>query len=160
MRFSILKLVALTSFVALAFAATFAMPFGVGFLLLSVVSVLILPPIITVGAAATRGRQQAFFLGTLVSGVTHYVVSVYLGVTISVVMMSGDLFSGINDLADELGPAKYMHLAGYFVGAIGGAMGALTHWFLVPPACEEDLTSKGAKPDTSSDVESAESVSS
>ncbi|MEM7559256.1 MAG: hypothetical protein AAF394_09035, partial [Planctomycetota bacterium] len=102
MRFSILKLVALTSFVALAFAATFAMPFGMGFLLLSCLSILVLPSVIAVGAAVTRGRQQAFFLGALVSGVTHYVISVYLGVTMGMVLMSGEGVSALTQLEDEL----------------------------------------------------------
>ncbi|MEC8555433.1 MAG: hypothetical protein VXZ82_10555 [Planctomycetota bacterium] len=31
-----------------------------------------------------------------------------------------------------------MHLIGYCVGAIVGAMGALTHWFLVPVEKEVD----------------------
>lgn len=159
MRFSISKLVALTAFVAFAFAATFAMPFGLGFVLLSIVSVLVLPPVVVVGAAVTRGRQQAFFLGTLVSGVTHYVVSVYLGVTIAMVMMSGDLFSGTSGLEDELGPAKYMHLTGYVVGAIGGAMGALTHWFLVPTRSEEDPTSRVARPNADTESESDKGAS-
>lgn len=68
----------------------------------------------------------------------HYVISVYQGVTMGMVLISGEGVSALTQLEGELGPATYMHLIGYCVDAIVGAMGALTHWFLVPVEKEED----------------------
>lgn len=68
----------------------------------------------------------------------HYVISVYQGVTMGIVLISGEGVSALTQLEGELGPATYMHLIGYCVGAIVGAMGALTHWFLVPVEKEVD----------------------
>ena len=147
----------LAAFVVFAIAATFEMPFGLGFLLLSIVSILILPPVI-LGGCGNLGPPASVW-GTLVSGVTDYAGSVYLGVFLSLVMISGDLFRGINDSEDELGAAKYMHLTGYLFGAVGGAMGDLTHWLLVPTRSEEDPTSWIARPNADADSEYAEGVS-
>ena len=50
----------------------------------------------------------------------HYVISVYQGVTMGMVLISGEGVSALTQLEGELGPATYMHLIGYCVGAIVG----------------------------------------
>ena len=126
MQFSIARLLLITLFVNFVVAATFAFPPILGVSVLTFLALFIVPPFIIVGAVNTRGLQQSFFLGAMISGTAHFVVCIYVGVMITASIAEGG-FSG-SDM-DELW-LRYLHGIGFLLGTIGGLSGMASFYFL------------------------------
>jgi hypothetical protein len=127
MQFSIARLLAITLFVNFVVAATFAFPPMIGIPLMTFLAMFVVPPFIIVGVANTRGLRQSFFLGAMVTGTPHFVISAYIFVMVIVAGVGGD-FSPSD--FDEVGFYQYIHGAGFLAGSIGGACGMASYWFL------------------------------
>lgn len=125
MRFSIAKLLVVMLLLNVLVCLSFAAPAWIGFPILTLIALIIVPPIIIVGAVNTRGRRQAFFLGCMVAGLPHFLYSLYFGVIMA---------SSLGDLswADDDGAwwMQASHLGGYFLGFIGGLSG-LGAWYMI-----------------------------
>ena len=63
MQFSLKRLLVLFAFANLLIAAAFVFPLLLSMIVLTFVSLVVLPPIVIVGVVHTRGSRQAFFLG-------------------------------------------------------------------------------------------------
>ena len=97
MQFSIAKLLLVTLFVNFMVAASFAFPPQIGFPLLTFVALIVIPPFIIVGAFNTRGLRQSFFLGAMVAGTPHFIVSAYFAVMVAFSVISDGDFSELTD---------------------------------------------------------------
>lgn len=131
MQFSIARLLLITLFVNFVLAASFALPGALGYLVLTCISLFVIPPFIIVGVVNTRGLRQSFFLGAMVSGIPHFIFTVYYGAMVAISLASGDL-DGWDELfaADsELGGIQYVHPLCYLMGAIGGGFGMAAYLF-------------------------------
>lgn len=129
MRFSIARLLIATVLVNIILCLSYAAPVWIGFPALSFLSLIIIPPMIIVGVFNTRGARQAFFLGCMLSGIMHWVVSLYMAVMVAMSSFDG---SGMSDLlaADELGIFRSFHIIGYVIGIIGGLSGVGMYFFV------------------------------
>jgi hypothetical protein len=127
MQFSIARLLLITLFVNFVLAATFALPFAVGFMILTFVSLFVIPPFVIVGAVHTRGIRQSFFLGAMVTGIPHFLVCVYCAVI--VVFSFGDLSEMVDSTDEAAGVLRYIHAIGYLLGAVGGGCGMAAYAF-------------------------------
>jgi lipid-A-disaccharide synthase-like uncharacterized protein len=136
MKFSMAKMMAVMGFVSLVLAAAFAMPPFIGYLVLTIISLLFLPQFIWVGAINTRGRPQAFFIGAILSGIPHFCVSAYFLFAVGA-YMEVDVFDSSNN--EEAYMVNIVHLIGYAIGLFGGLGGVLAHWFIVPKTARESL---------------------
>ena len=114
-RFTIAKLLIATVLINIAVCLTFAVPFEIGFPILTFISLVVLPPMIIVGVVNTRGARQAFFLGCMFAGIGHFIVSVWIFIAFAF-----GQFGGSSDFKDL---PKYIHLAGYAIGLMGGLSG-------------------------------------
>jgi hypothetical protein len=125
MRFSIAKLlVAMFAFNVLI-GLSFAAPSWIGFPILTLIALVVVPPVIIVGAVNTRGPRQAFFLGCMVAGLPHFIVSLYTGV---IMVISYEDWSWADDETAWI--MQMCHLGGYFFGLIGGLSG-VGAWFMI-----------------------------
>ncbi len=115
MRFSIAHLILATLVINLVVFMTFAVPFWIGFPIMTLVSLAVIPPAIIVGVVNTRGPRQAFFLGCMVAGVSHFIICIYLASAFAFDV------SGFNSLEDE--PIRFAHFVGILIGACGGLSG-------------------------------------
>lgn len=131
MQFSILRIMLVTAFVSFVLAAVFGLPTPVGFLVLTFVSLFVLPPFIVVGVVNTRGLRQSFFLGAMISGIPHFLITAYFGCWIAILIVSGEGYASLaNDgLVDEVG-MPIVHAAGFLVGTLGGLSGMASYAFL------------------------------
>lgn len=130
MQFSIARLLLITLFVNFVLAATFALPGAMGYLMLTFVSLFVLPPLLVVGVFNTRGLRQSFFLGAMVTGIPHFVFTVYYGLMIASSVVSEDLNIFLDVDETGLGGLEYVHPIGYLLGAIGGSFGMAAFAFL------------------------------
>jgi hypothetical protein len=127
MQFSIARLLLITLFVNFVLAATFALPFALSFIVLTFVSLFVIPPFVVVAVVQTRGVRQSFFLGAMVTGIPHFLICIYYAVMVAAGF--GDL-SEVWDIGDEdVGPIRYIHAIGYLLGAIGGGCGMAAYAF-------------------------------
>jgi len=119
MRFSIAQLIAVIFLANIAICLTFAAPIEIGYPILTFISLFIIPPALLVGAINSRGSRQAFFLGCMISGMAHFIISVCLTVFMAIYFNDfATMFTG-----DDVAHLKYLHLCGYIVGLIGGCTG-------------------------------------
>lgn len=112
--------------IALVLAASFAMPVWLGFPLLTIVSVVVLPPTVLVGAFQTRGAKQAFFLGIVAGGALHYIISIYYAFMVVIALAD----SGWAEVFSDAEGLTYFHPVGYILGLVSGAAGVIAHRFL------------------------------
>lgn len=129
MRFSIARLLIATVLVNLVLCLSYAVPAWIGFPALTFLSLIIIPPMIIVGVVNTRGARQAFFLGCMLSGIAHWVISMYMAVMFGVSAFDS---SGMSDIfeADEFGILRGMHAIGYLIGIMGGLSGVGMYFFV------------------------------
>ena len=129
MRFSLANLLVITGLICLLMAATFGMPSLIGLSLHCFVSLVVLPPIIFVGVLSTKGQRRAFFAGAMVSGIPHFIWSVYFTVTMGFELLDG---SGVVLLGGFGGGfnISLTHVIGYMIGLMGGLSGVATHRLL------------------------------
>jgi hypothetical protein len=138
MKFSILNLMLLTFGIALLAGCTFSFP-KIGYLILSIFSVFVIPPFIWVGIVNTRGARQSFFIGAAITGTPHFIYSVYTGIflatnAISTTRVFGP--SGVTEtttgLMDSIDSSMvYFHSIPILLGCMGGGMGMFAYWVLV-----------------------------
>lgn len=83
----------------------------------------------------TRGIRQAFFLGVMVSGLLHFLTSLYLCFFMAIGILEDPDLSGLSDMLAGL---RYFHLIGIAAGAIGGACGMAAYRLLIAPRQESD----------------------
>ena len=129
MRFSIAKLIVVIFLASIVFCLTFAVDPYIGIPLLTFVSLFLIPPVLLVGAVNTRGAKQAFFLGCMISGIAHFVVSVYLALFV--------FMGALTDWGDEE-VLRYLHLGGYIFGLIGGCAGVGAYFFVKQDDAKDD----------------------
>jgi len=128
MQFSIARLLLITLFVNFVVAATFAFPPIVGILLLTFVAMFVVPPFILVGVVNQRGIQQSFFLGAMITGIPHFIVTAYFFVVCVISGFDGIDLGDLDELADY--GYRYVHAIGFLIGTIGGISGMASYWFL------------------------------
>ena len=145
MQFSLAKFIVLVTFANIILALSFAVPFPVGFYILTVISLIILPPFVIVGAVNNRGPRQAFFLGCLLAGTTHFICSIIFGFLIIQAEWSDSL-----DASDGVQFYQYFHLVGYCLGILGGFSGVAAYFIVV------DQPSGTTKPEMSKERASEE----
>ena len=83
----------------------------------------------------TRGIRQAFFLGVMVSGLLHFLTSLYLCFFMAIGILEDPDLSSLTDLLAGL---RYFHLIGIAAGAIGGACGVAAYRLLIQPQRENE----------------------
>ena len=125
MRFSIAKLLVAMLLLNILVCLTFATPAWIGYPLLTLIALIIVPPMIIVGVVNTRGPRQAFFLGCMVAGLPHFVMSLYMGVML---VFSYEDWSWANE--EGVRVMQLAQLGGYFLGLLGGLSG-VAGWFLI-----------------------------
>ena len=125
MRFSIAKLLVAMLLLNVLVCLSFAAPPWIGYPILTLIALIVVPPIILVGTVNTRGPRQAFFLGCMVAGLPHFIISLYTGV---VMVISFEDWSWAAD--DGVWIMQMSHVVGYFLGMLGGLSG-LGAWFLI-----------------------------
>lgn len=133
MQFSLGRFIILVSMLSVVLALSFAAPFEIGFQLLTVISLVIIPPMILVGAVQARGVRQAFFLGCLVAGTPHFILSLYYGIFFGFQTIWSDGTPLIESVEDESGGILFLqlfHLIGYAIGMLGGLSGVCAHYFI------------------------------
>lgn len=135
MKFTIGTLLLVTLTVAVLLACGFILPAGIGALILTFISLFVLPPFIWVGAINLRGTQQAFFLGAIVSGIPHFVYSAYAAITYVIYRSEG-----LSYILDPEFPRDYcyIHLIGILLGCFGGFWGTVSHQFLIRRSDKKD----------------------
>jgi hypothetical protein len=126
MQFSIAKLLLVTLFINFIVAASFAFPPVIGFPLVTFICLFVIPPFIVVGAVNTRGIRQSFFLGAMVAGVPHFIVSAYMAIMVGFTLSGADW----SDFTEMESPMRYMHVLGLLIGALGGVSGMASFYFL------------------------------
>ncbi len=115
MRYSIAKLLLATVAVNVIVCLSFATPVEIGFPILTFISLFLLPPALVVAIINTRSARQAFFVGCMVAGIGHFVMSIYL-----FIIYIFDA-SSLGDISDE--PIRYLHIVGYSLSLVGGLSG-------------------------------------
>ena len=134
MRFSMAKLLVAMLLLNVLVCLTFAAPAYIGYPILTLISLIIIPPAILVGVVNTRGPRQAFFLGCMVAGLPHFIFSVYIAVML--VFSFSDVTFSTDDESDWL--VQLTHLGGYFLGMLGGLSGVGAYFLIV--ASEKDTS--------------------
>ncbi len=141
MRFTLGRLFVLTGFVAFIAANVFIFPSNLAAIILFFLATIVFPPFVWIGVIQSRGSQQAFFIGAMVSGIPHFVFSAYFVCTI--LFFSGlrldeleivELWNGLfqSDVGMERG-VLYVHGIGIILGCIGGLSGMLARRMFVSP---------------------------
>ncbi len=126
MRFSMAKLMVGVLLLNLLLCLSFVTPLNIGYPLLTLVSLAVIPPFVIVGVFNTRGAKQAFFLGCMVAGTPHFIFSVYMAV-----MMSFSFSEWVNSSGDsDAWIMQSSHLVGYMIGALGGLSGLGAFYFI------------------------------
>lgn len=129
MNFSMARMMAVMAFVCVVLSSAFAMPTIVGWAILTFISTVILPPLIWIGALNLNGKAQAFFIGAILGGIPHFVVSSYFLVALAIEF---DLNTYLSSSDGELFWVNIVHLLGYVTGFSSGMGGVFAHWLLVP----------------------------
>jgi len=124
MQYSLKRLLTLFAFANLLIAAAFVFPPLLSMIVFTFVSLVVLPPIVMVGVVQTRGSQQAFFLGAMVTGTPHFIISLYMLIMVSVTLDIDQLAATSSDEFDYFG---VMHLGFIILGTLGGLMGMAGH---------------------------------
>ncbi|WP_442481253.1 hypothetical protein [Aeoliella sp. SH292] len=121
MRFSLLKLLVLTTAVAVYAAAVFALPWGIGLLVLA--SVLLITPALFVGGVLySRGCWRPFWIGCGASGIGPTIIGYLLLTAVLFDISWSDLFDqGDGDQRLFLGVLAFCQLS-----PIAGGLVALT----------------------------------
>ncbi len=141
MRFSLKSFLMVVLLINLLAGITFGLPTYVSFSLLTFVSLVVFPPIIIVGVVNTSGYRRAFFLGAMVAGMMHYLVSFYYGYTLVLGGIQGDI-SDIDFEGDDVRFLVFMHPIGYLIGVIGGLSGMFAYWSLMRDGGERSTGSE------------------
>lgn len=144
MRFSIARLLIATVLVNVVLCLSYAAPVWIGFPALSFLSLIVIPPMIIVGVVNTRGARQAFFLGCMLSGIAHWVTSLYFVVVVGVSSFDGSAFLEFFD-GDEWGILRSFHAIGYLVGVLGGLSGVGMYFFVTESASSATEAAEAAK---------------
>jgi len=147
MRFSIAKLLVAMLLLNVLVCLAFAAPAWVGYPILTLIALIIVPPIIIVGVVNTRGPRQAFFLGCMVAGLPHFIISLYMGVMI---VLSYQDWSWATD--DGTWIMQLTQVGGYFLGLLGGLSGVGAYYLLGCGEQQESRT-REASPDEKDMVE-------
>ena len=137
MQFSLKRLLVLFAFANLLIAAAFVFPPLLSTIVFTFVSLVVLPPIVIVGVVHTRGSQQAFFLGAMVTGMPHFIMNLYWLVVVSMTLH----FEQLAGTAEELGSFGVFHLGFIILGALGGLMGMVAHATLLSAKKPDDSKS-------------------
>lgn len=124
MQFSMARLLVSVLVVNVLLCLAFVVPSVVGVPLLTLCSLVVLPPFVIVGVFNTRKARQAFFLGCMVAGTPHFIYSVYLAVMVSA------SFSDLSFYDDGGWSMQLFHLGGYFIGALGGLSGVGSYYLI------------------------------
>lgn len=118
MRFSIAKLLVAMLLLNILVCLSFAAPSWIGYPLLTLIALIVVPPMILVGVVNTRGPRQAFFLGCMVAGLPHFIIALYTGV---VMVISYEDWSWADGEVAWI--MQIAHIGGYFLGMLGGLSG-------------------------------------
>ena len=125
MRFSILSFLIVILFVNLLVGLVFGVGGPLAYLLITLIALFVLPPFLWVGLIQTRGVKQSFFIGAIVSGIPHAVITAWM---LSMVVAQGDLIdiwesNNWTEDADDYLFFNVMHLVFIFLGTMGGLVG-------------------------------------
>ena len=126
MRFTIAKLLIAMLLLNVLVCLSFAAPAWIGYPILTLISLIVVPPIIIVGVVNTRGPRQAFFLGCMVAGMPHFLVSLYMAVIMVISYQDWDWLD-----EDGVWVMQMSHVAGYFLGMLGGLSGLGAYFMIV-----------------------------
>ncbi len=81
MQVSLKTILVVVIFLSIITALSYAVPFMIGYLLLTVISLVVFPPVLVTGVVYSRGSKQAFFIGCMVTGMIHYFINFYMAVS-------------------------------------------------------------------------------
>lgn len=126
MKFTIGNLLIVTSFIASMLACAFVVPPVIGTAVLTLISLLVLPPFVWVGLINLRGRRQAFLVGAMIGGIPHFIYSAYFGTSIAFYLYAE--FS-MEYVFDQEVPRifGYIHLIGICISCFGGLSGIASY---------------------------------